>query len=115
MPPDPAGATAPDTGYAELTLAMRTGADPGAVFDALLARGQIRLHPDAAALRETVAATAAASYVEGQQIAVVVDTREQAAELNAAIRDRLVAAVRVDDTRCVVTGVGERIGAGDRI
>ncbi len=46
----------PDADYAELTLAMRTGDDPGAVFDALLARGQIQLHPDQAALLAVIAA-----------------------------------------------------------
>ena len=131
---DPAGAPGPDgraplhphrpdrarrartASYAELTLAMRAGDDPGAVFDALLARGQIRLHPDEAALREALAAIAAAAYGRvGAASAVVVDTREQAAELNAAIRDRLVAAGRVDDGRVVVTAAGQRIGAGDRI
>ena len=34
----------PDDEYADLSLAMRTGDDPGAVFDALLARGQIQVH-----------------------------------------------------------------------
>jgi exodeoxyribonuclease V alpha subunit len=76
----------PDTEYAELTLAMRRGDDPRAVFDALSARGQIRLHPDTAAQQETLATLAAASSVDGETVAVVVDTREQAAELNAAIR-----------------------------
>ena len=33
-----------DPDYADLTLAMRTGTDPGAVFDTLHARGQIVLH-----------------------------------------------------------------------
>ena len=90
---------------------MRTGDDPGAVFDALLARGQIRLHPDAAALQEALAATAAARPPRAvSRVAVVVDTREQAAELNAAIRDRLVAAGRVDDTGAV----DHRGGAADR-
>ncbi|SNR54031.1 MobF family relaxase [Blastococcus mobilis] len=112
---DAAGRTTPDTGYADLTLAMRSGDDPGAVFGALLARGQVRLHPDAAALREALAATAAASDAAGGRVAVVVDTGEQAAELNAAIRDRLVAAGRVDDRHVVVTRAGERIGAGDRV
>ena len=112
---DATGATVPDTEYADLTLAMRAGDDPGPVFDALLARGQIRLHPDAAALREALAAAAADGYTAGERVAVVVDTREQAAELNAAIRDRLVADGRVDDRRVVITGAGERIGAGDRI
>ncbi|MGY5882359.1 MobF family relaxase [Modestobacter lacusdianchii] len=112
---DEQGHTTPDTGYAALTLAMRTGEDPGAVFDALLARGQIQLHPDAAALQDTIAAAAAASYAAGRRVAVVVDTRDQAAELNNAIRERLAAAGRVDDRTVVITGAGERIGAGDRI
>ena len=38
-----------------------------------------------------------------------------AADLSAAIRDRLVTEGRVDDRRVVVTGAGERIGVGDRI
>ncbi len=112
---DDAGHTVPDTEYAELTLAMRRGQDAPAVFDALCARGQIRLHPDPAALQETLAAIATTAYTEGQQLAVVVNTREQAAELNAAIRDRLVADSRVDDTRTATTRAGQRIGAGDRI
>ncbi|TQN37302.1 AAA domain-containing protein [Blastococcus colisei] len=112
---DATGATTPDTDYAELTLAMRAGENPGAVFDALLARGQIRLHPDVQALREALAAGAADGYTAGESVAVVVATREQAAALNAAIRDRLVTQGRVDDRRVVVTGAGERIGAGDRI
>ena len=112
---DATGRTTPDTDYAELTLAMRAGENPGTVFDALLARGQIRLHPDAQALREALAAGAADCYTAGKRVAVVVATREQAATLNAAIRDRLVTEGRVDDRRVVVTGAGERIGVGDRI
>src|SRR4051812_10489495 len=112
---DATGRTTPDTDYAELTLAMRAGENPGAVFDALLSRGQIRLHPDAQALREALAAGAADGYTAGERVAVVVATREQAAALNAAIRDRLVTEGRVDDRHVVVTGAGERIGVGDRI
>jgi exodeoxyribonuclease V alpha subunit len=110
-----AGVTAPDTEYADVTLAMRTGDDPGAVFDALCARGQIRIHPDAATLQEALATTVAAHHGQAEQVAVVVDTREQAAELGAAIRERLVADGRVDDTGAVITRSGQRIGAGDRI
>jgi hypothetical protein len=110
-----AGRVLPDTEYADLTLAMRTNDDPAAVFDALLARGQIRLHPDATALQEAIAAAAAAHHRRGEHVTVVVDTREQAAELNAAIRGPLVADRRVDDGSVVVTGAGQRIGAGDRI
>jgi exodeoxyribonuclease V alpha subunit len=112
---DGTGRAVPDTEYADLTLAMRSGADPGAVFDALAARGQIRLHPSTAALQAAVAAIAADHHRRGERVALVVDTREQAAELNAAIRERLAATGRVDDTRVISTRAGQRIGAGDRI
>src|SRR4051794_20719090 len=112
---DPTGRTTPDSDYAELTLAMRAGENPGTVFDALLARGQIRLHTDPQALEEALAAAAAEGYTAGERVAVVVATREQAAALNAAIRDRLVTEGRGDDRRVGVTGAGERIGVGDRV
>ena len=113
--PTPTAARVPDTEYADLTLAMRAGDDPGAVFDALLARGQIRLHPDPDALRHALAEIAAAAYADGEPVAVVADTREQVAELNAAIRDRLVAAGRVDDaarSRSPGRGSGSASGTG---
>jgi exodeoxyribonuclease V alpha subunit len=112
---DANGQSVPDTEYAELTLAMRAGADPEAVFDALVARGQLRLHADAATLQESLATATATAYAEGRPVAVVVDTREQAAQLNAAIRDQLVATGRVDDTSAVTTRSGQRISVGDRI
>jgi exodeoxyribonuclease V alpha subunit len=112
---DRAGRSVPDTEYADLTLAMRAGVEPGRVFDRLAARGQIQLHPDEAALQASLAATAAASFDGSDRIIVVTDTLEQTAALNAAIRDRLVADDRVDDTRLVKTRAGQRIGAGDRI
>jgi exodeoxyribonuclease V alpha subunit len=110
-----AGRRLPDADYAQLTLAMRGGDDPSAVFDALLARGQIRLHPDAAALQDALATAVAERHRRGEHVAVVVDAREQAAELNAAIRGALVADGRVDDQRVGITGAGQRIGGGDRI
>ncbi|WP_138731546.1 MobF family relaxase [Modestobacter excelsi] len=109
------GVTLPDREYADLTRAMRTGEDAGAVFDALLARGQVRLHAAQGALTEALAGTAAASYAEGVRVAVVVDTREQVAELNAAIRERLVTAGRIQDSTVVTTRAGQRIGVGDWI
>jgi hypothetical protein len=112
---DETGRVRPDVEYADVTLAMRAGEDPGGVFDALAGRGRIRLHADPAGLREALAAVTAGAQRKGEQVAVVVDTREQAAELGSAIRDRLVADGRVDDTRVAVTGAGQRIGAGDRI
>src|SRR3954449_6948397 len=112
---DPAGHLVRDAEYADLTLAMREGVDPGAVFDALTVRGQIRLHPDAAALTASLAATAAAYHLRGEQVAVVVDTGEQADQLNAAVRAQLEAAGRVEDTVVVSTRAGQRIGGGDPI
>jgi exodeoxyribonuclease V alpha subunit len=112
---DDEGFTVPDTAYADLTLAMRTGDDPGRVFDALAARGQIRLHPDGAALSEALVALAAEHHGRAERVAVVVNTRQQATELNAAVRDRLVADGRVDDRAAVTTAAGQRISAGDRI
>ena len=113
---DRTGLAIPDAEYADVTLAMRTGEDPGAVFDALAARGQIRLHADPAALQEALAAAAADGYRENAAtLAVVVDTREQAAELNATIRERLVVAGWVDDSAVVTTRAGQRLGVGDRI
>ncbi|WP_093577529.1 MobF family relaxase [Geodermatophilus amargosae] len=107
--------TVPDVKYAELTLAMRTGDDPSAVFDTLAGRGQVRLHADSAQLQEALAALTAAHHRAGERVAVVVDTREQAAELGAAVRERLVADGWVDDRATVTTRAGQRIGAGDRI
>ena len=115
MDPDGSMRTVPDTAYADLTLAMRTGEDPGKVFDALCAGGQIRIHPDAPALNASLAATVAVDFDAGQRPAVAVDTRERAAELNAAIRERLVTERRVDDLAAVTTRSGQRIGAGDRV
>ncbi len=99
-----------DPAYAQLSLAMRTGDDPAAVFDQLVRRGQITVHATEPERTEALAAEAAESGA-----LVIADTREQVADLNAAIRDRLVSAGRVDDRCGVLTDSGERIGAGDRV
>jgi len=99
-----------DPDYAELSLAMRSGRNPGAVFDQLVQRGQIVLHKDETS-RTTVLADAAAAT----GALVVADTRDQVVDLNQAIRERHVAAGHVDDSRVLVTDGGERIGVGDRV
>jgi DNA transposition AAA+ family ATPase len=99
-----------DPDYAKLSLAMRSGQNPEAVFDLLVQRGQIVLHSDEASRTAALADDAAASGA-----LVVADTREQVADLNQAIRERLVTAGRVDDSRVLVTDSGERIGVGDRV
>ena len=118
-----------DPAYAQLSLSMRTGAPnrPGVVFDALLAGGQVRIYPTPAERTQALAAIAAAPLAaatatratgwntHGGGVLLVADTREQVADLNASIRERLVAGGHVDDTRVVTTWAGERIGVGDQI
>jgi conjugative relaxase-like TrwC/TraI family protein len=105
----------PDDSYAELSLRMRDGRDPGAVFDTLAERGLVRVYGDEQVRRDGVAREAAAARAAGRPAAVAVATHEQARELNAAIRERLVAARVVDDKRTVSTGAGETVGAGDAV
>ena len=56
---DSTGQTVPDRRVRRADPGHAAGDDPGVVFDALLARGRIQLHPDPAALQEALAATAA--------------------------------------------------------
>ena len=116
-----------DPEYARISLAMRTG-EPlgtggqptggasGGVFDALLARDQLRIYPTQAERTHALAVLAADSIMRGEdKVLVMADTREQVGVLNGAIRDRLVAAGRVQDTPAITTSAGERIGVGDRV
>jgi hypothetical protein len=95
-----------DPDYAELTLQMRTGERPGEVFDQLVNRGQIVLHPS------EVERTQALSSVEGLLVA---DTREQVAAFNAAVRDHRLTTGQTNPTRWFTTDAGERIGVGDTV
>jgi exodeoxyribonuclease V alpha subunit len=114
-----------DPAYAQLSLSMRTGTpqSPGVVFDALLARGQVRIYPTPAERTQALAAIAAAATAtrttgrnrHGGGVLLVADTREQVADLNGHIRQRLVAGGHVDDAQVVTTWAGERIGVGDQI
>lgn len=104
-----------DDEYARLSLAMRSGSDPDAVFDALLARNQIRVHPADAGRVSALTDAAVDALTAGAATVVVADTNEQVAALNAAIRDRLVAVGRVHDEHTSTANAGQRIGAGDRV
>jgi exodeoxyribonuclease V alpha subunit len=99
-----------DPDYAALSLAMRSGEQPEAVFDQLVQRGQIVLYPDESARTASLADDAATSGA-----LVVADTRQQVADLNQAVRERLVTAGQVDDRRVLITSDGDRIGVGDRV
>lgn len=113
--PDGTLETAPDDEYAHLSLAMRAGEDPGEVFNALLHRGQLVVHESDQQRLATLAITAAHAARGRSREVAVADTREQVAVLNAAVRDALVEAAAVDDTRVVTTRSGQRIGTGDRV
>jgi len=102
-----------DPAYAELSVAMRRGES---VFAELVDRGQIRLHASEPERIQSLAAEAADAYLTGHSSrALMADTREQVAALNAAIRDRLVTAGLVQDDRVVVNETGERLSVGDRV
>ena len=99
-----------DPDYADLTLKMRTGTDPGGVFDALHARGHLVLHHTDV---ERTAALADHAATNGAEL-VIADTRDQVADLNAAIRDHRHSTKHEEDW-AVTTGRGEQIGIGDRV
>ena len=88
-----------DPDYAALSLRMRTGDDPGRVFDALHRRGQIVIH--ATEVERTTALAEAGATGD----LVIADTREQVADLNATIRDHSHAPTST--TRC-----GDHHGCG---
>jgi exodeoxyribonuclease V alpha subunit len=109
-----------DADYADLTLDMRTGQNPALVFDALLARGDIKIHASDVERVHHLSTVADAAGTGGagaerQRTLVVADTREQVAALNAAIRDHRSAEDNQHSQRTITTGAGERVGVGDTI
>lgn len=132
-----------DPEYAAISLALRTGSPTytppgqdvgeriggpagervversGEVWDALWRRGQIRIYPSEAERTQALARLAADALIAGEQraagVLMMADTRERTAVLNGFIRDRLVAAGHVDDSRAVATNAGERLGVGDQV
>jgi exodeoxyribonuclease V alpha subunit len=93
-----------DQEYADLTLLMRTGDQASDVFDALLQRGEIVLHPS------EVERTEAFAELDGL---VMADTRDQVRDLNAAIRDHR--SEQAFGPAAITTVRGERVGLGDPI
>lgn len=96
-----------DPAYAALSLRMRTGDDPGSVFDTLHRRGQVVIHASEVERTATLADIGAAGDL------VLADTREHVADLNAAVQDH-----RQHDQNTrgeLTTAGGDRIGVGDRV
>ena len=99
-----------DAAYAILSLRMREGYRSDEVFDALLARGQIVVHPS------DVERTAALARLGAAGDLVMADTREQVADLNAAIRAQRTDVDPLSGGRpTVTTSRGETLTVGDRV
>lgn len=98
-----------DPDYADLSLRMRAGERPEVVFDRLLARGEIVVH---ASEVEQIAALAEITVAEEGGVAVVADTHEQVARINALAHRGRAAAI---DPASFGTRAGERIALGDRV
>ncbi|MGD9607454.1 MAG: MobF family relaxase [Leucobacter sp.] len=98
-----------DPAYADLTLRMRDGRNPGEVYDQLTRLGLIRLH----ASNDDAGDRIAQQRQSGE--AITVATNDEARALNARIRDERVARGEVDDTATVYGSDGLPIGAGDLI
>jgi exodeoxyribonuclease V alpha subunit len=101
-----------DPDYAALSLRMRTGQDPGSVFDALHRRGQVVIHRSEAERTTTLADLGASGEL------VIAETRDQVAHLNAAIRDHRNGHAAGTDARAgstLTTDRGEVLGVGDRV
>ena len=98
-----------DPEYADLTVRMRRGENPAALFDRLHALGLVVLHPST----EDAHAAVARNTREGD--AVTVATNDDARALNTAIRQGRAQRGYVDDVRTTRGSDALPIGAGDVI
>ncbi len=98
-----------DPAYADVTLQMRDGANPGEMFEQLRALGLLCLHDSPDGAYEQIAQVAR----DGQ--AITVATNDEAAALNDRIRTERVARGEVDDVHTTTGSDGLNIGAGDRV
>lgn len=98
-----------DPAYARLTVQMRRGEHPAALFDRLHARGLVVIHADAKTQADVIAAVAR------ERDAITVATNEEARDLNRRIRSRRVTEGSVDDERTVPGSDGLEVGRGDVI
>jgi DNA transposition AAA+ family ATPase len=94
-----------DPTYAPIAAKIRYGEHPDLVFDQLVTRGQIVIHPTD--LERT--AVLADRAVTGQM--VIADTRDVVTQLNATAQHTN----RTMEEHSVITHAGERIGLGDRV
>ena len=103
-----------DPAYAQLSLRMRAGDNPAAVFDELVRRDQVVVHPS------EVERTTALAHAGATGELVIADTRDQVSDLNSAIREQRQAGHPAGQAQAaaqawVVTARGECLGLGDRV
>ena len=98
-----------DDTYAALTLVLRHGRNPAAIFDQLNALGLIKLHESNDDMQETIAKTAC------PEDAITAATNDETRTLNERIRSERIGRGEVDDMRTVFGSDGLPIGAGDVI
>ena len=98
-----------DPAYAEVTVRMRDGNQPGEVFEQLAGLGLVRLHDSGDEAREHIA------QERQDSDAITVSTNDEARTVNARIREERVSHGVVDDTTTVYGSDGLPIGAGDVI
>jgi hypothetical protein len=99
-----------DQDYAGLSLKMRAGKSPEAVFYRLLARGEIVVH---ASEVEQICALAQIAINSDHHVAVVADTREQVARINGLAHQER--ATPQGQVKVSATRAGERITVDDRV
>jgi exodeoxyribonuclease V alpha subunit len=101
-----------DPDYAALSLRMRTGQDPGGVFDTLHHRGHVVIHSSEAERTAALAEAGASGEL------VIAGTRDQVAHLNSMIRDHRhghEAGTDATEESTLTTDRGEVLGVGDRV
>lgn len=104
-----------DSVYADLTLRIRAGRDPGAVFDELLEQGHVRLHRSDADALAALAVETADRHTAGETQSVSLGTNDAVDAVNQVVRERLVAAGVVDNAVTVNGSDGLPIGTGDYV
>ena len=104
-----------DPDYADLTLQMRAGYDPGDLFDQLDARGLIQLHATSEQAHEQIADATTDAMARGTTVAATVATNDEARDLNERVRNLRLASGAVQDTFIGTGRDGLPIGVGDVI
>lgn len=98
-----------DPAYADLTVRLRHGENPAALFDQLHTLGLVRLHESDEEVQAAIAGTARVGD------AITAATNDEARTLNEQVRQWRVERGEVDDTRTAFGSDELPVGAGDVI